>query len=241
MVANTITGCYSGIEVVQGSPVIGLQDEEDSDNILSTNTYGIRCNGTGTPEIRNNQIMSNFIGMVATNGAAPDMGTNGTTDAGNNTLTGNNICIANLNASGTLHAQGNFFGEAEGCPAPTCTYGSVDVANWLCTEPAGIEVAMGPLEPRGFRLLGAGPNPMSGAGKIYFSLEDGQARVHGQVFDISGRIVRDLGETVAGPGTHVLDWDGRSDVGIPVRNGIYFVRVKATNGFQGTTKVLVTR
>jgi hypothetical protein len=240
MVANTISGCYNGIEIVGGSPVIGQQDDEDSDNILSTNTYGILCSG-GTPVIRNNQITSNFVGVVATNGAAPDMGTNGTTDAGNNTLTGNNICIANLNGSGTLDAQGNFFGEAVGCPGPTCTYGSVDVDNWQCTEPAGVQVAMGPLEPKGFRLLGAGPNPMAGAGKIYFSLEDGEARVHGQVFDISGRVVRDLGETVAGRGTHVLDWDGRSDVGNPVQSGIYFVRVKATNGFQGTTKVLVTR
>lgn len=247
MTGNTISHCRNGIEVHQASPSIGLAGEEDSDNILQANFTAILCdgtNGTSAPVIRNNQITSyNTYGVVANHAASPNLGTTGSggVDPGDNTLTNSySWCIANY-WTGTVSAEGNFFGESEGCPAPTCTYGGVDATNWLCTEPVGAEVAMGPLEPKGFHLLGAGPNPMTGAGKIYFSLEDGQARVHGQVFDISGRRVRDLGETVAGPGTHVLDWDGRSDVGIPVRSGIYFVRVEATNGFQGTTKVLVTR
>lgn len=239
---NTITGCSSGIEVQLGSPSIGLANDEDSDNIISSNTYGIKCDNTGAPVIRNNQITSNTIGVVATNSAAPNLGTGTGTNAGKNTLTGNAYyCVANLNSSGTLSAEGNFFGESAGCPAPTCTYGSVDAANWLCTEPAGADMAKVLSEPRGLRLLGAGPNPMTGAGKIFFSLENGQARIHGQVFDVSGRVVRDLGETVVGPGSHALEWDGRSDVGSPVGTGIYFFRIEATNGFQGTTKLLVAR
>lgn len=241
MTMNTISNCNWGIQLRYGSPIIGLANDSSSDNIIQSNGTGIMCDSTAAPTIRNNQIKSNGYGVVAQHQADPDMGTN-STHQGKNTLTDNTYyCILNRNTSGTLSAEYNFFGTEAGCPPPGCTSGNVDFTNWLCTEPASVEMTRVLAEPRGLRLLGAGPNPMTGSGKIFFSLEDGQARLHGQVFDVSGRVVRDLGEVVVGPGTHVFEWDGRSDVGNPVRSGIYFVRIKATNGFQGTTKLLVAR
>lgn len=42
------------------------------------------------------------------------------------------------------------------------------------------------------------------------------------ILDARGRVVRNLGNRVLPPGTSVLKWDGRDDLGSPVGSGVYF-------------------
>jgi flagellar hook assembly protein FlgD len=45
------------------------------------------------------------------------------------------------------------------------------------------------------------------------------------VFDVSGRLVRKLGNGTFAAGSHVLEWDGRDGAGAPSAAGVYFVRL----------------
>jgi flagellar hook assembly protein FlgD len=81
---------------------------------------------------------------------------------------------------------------------------------------------------------------MLGAGEIRFSLAEGIARFDLALFDLSGRLVRDLGGYEVAPGSHHVHWDGRSESGQEMPTGVYFVRVTGV-GISETSKVLVRR
>ena len=48
------------------------------------------------------------------------------------------------------------------------------------------------------------------------------------VFDLSGRLVRELAEYRPGLGRSILSWDGRDANGSNVRTGVYFIRIQAS-------------
>ncbi|WP_397546138.1 S8 family serine peptidase [Rhodothermus marinus] len=50
--------------------------------------------------------------------------------------------------------------------------------------------------------------------------------VHLTIYDLLGRRVRRLVDGVPGTGRHTITWDGRSDAGIEVASGLYFVRLE---------------
>ncbi len=79
--------------------------------------------------------------------------------------------------------------------------------------------------------LGVGPNPSRGDVNIAFEVP-GTTQVRARVYDVRGRIVRDLGERSFTPGRHLVSWDGRDDAGGRVSDGVYFARVEA-----GTTQL----
>jgi flagellar hook assembly protein FlgD len=60
---------------------------------------------------------------------------------------------------------------------------------------------------------GAHPNPSGGNTTLYFSLAE-KMRVHLAVFDLRGRLVRELVDEDRGPGAHAVAWDGRDAEGI---------------------------
>ncbi len=87
--------------------------------------------------------------------------------------------------------------------------------------------------PTNFYLTQNFPNPFSANGtfgnpetQIKFHLEREQ-RVRLRIFDVSGRLVRRLGERVYGPGEHVVNWNGRDEEGVTVASGIYFYELLA--------------
>jgi hypothetical protein len=45
------------------------------------------------------------------------------------------------------------------------------------------------------------------------------------IFDVSGRLVRELARSQAVPGTHRVRWDGRDEVGRSSAAGVYFLRL----------------
>ena len=68
------------------------------------------------------------------------------------------------------------------------------------------------------------PQPASGVIKIQFDLPS-HARVKVEVFDVQGRLVRDLPAMELAAGSQVVTWDGKDAKGKSVSTGMYFVRV----------------
>jgi outer membrane protein assembly factor BamB len=103
----------------------------------------------------------------------------------------------------------------------------------------GEEVLAGPVQVSVERVvaalqLGASPNPLRVGSRLEFAAPAGVS-VSLRIYDASGRLVRDLfSGTSSGSGRVV--WDGRSDAGVPVASGVYFVRLTA-GGEVATRKV----
>ena len=68
-------------------------------------------------------------------------------------------------------------------------------------------------------------NPSVGFARLAYVVPEGEQgeSVIG-VFDVAGRMVRELDRGVRGPGRYELSWDGRDASGNSMRNGAYFVK-----------------
>ncbi|MGH7724407.1 MAG: FlgD immunoglobulin-like domain containing protein [Candidatus Eiseniibacteriota bacterium] len=88
-----------------------------------------------------------------------------------------------------------------------------------------------------FSLERAVPNPVAGDVQIHYTLA-APTSAHLRVYDVAGRLVKDLvdGPETAGP--HDVVWDGRTDAGRKVPAGIYFYRLDA-GGWHGENKLIV--
>jgi hypothetical protein len=88
-----------------------------------------------------------------------------------------------------------------------------------------------------FVLLPARPNPLVATSTIEFELaETRSARL--AIYDVTGQRVRLLVDELLAAGRQRVTWDGRSDFGAPVANGIYFARVQA-GSFRASTRIVV--
>ncbi len=74
--------------------------------------------------------------------------------------------------------------------------------------------------------LSSFPNPFNPSTTIAYELPEWSA-ARLCLFDASGRLVRTLAESEAGPGTHSTVWDGRDDQGRTLPSGVYFCRLDA--------------
>ncbi|MBN1542123.1 T9SS type A sorting domain-containing protein [candidate division KSB1 bacterium] len=93
--------------------------------------------------------------------------------------------------------------------------------------------------PQQFELLPVYPNPFNPGTVVRFRL--GRDRqVTARIFDVRGRLVRQLAEERFDAGVHELSWDGRDDRGRVVAGGLYVVRV-ATPDQQQTQKMVLLR
>jgi hypothetical protein len=80
----------------------------------------------------------------------------------------------------------------------------------------------------------AHPNPFRTRSDVRFSLP-GPETVDVTVFDVSGRLLRNLHSGRLDSGVHDVSWDGRDRAGRRVAGGVYYVRVRSA------TRDLVTR
>ncbi len=90
-----------------------------------------------------------------------------------------------------------------------------------------------------FALHRAYPNPVSSRTTINYSIGS-NVNVNLNVYDITGREVRNLVNTMQTPGTYKIQWDGRDNRGELVSNGTYFYRLIA-GSFSDGDKLIVIR
>lgn len=83
------------------------------------------------------------------------------------------------------------------------------------------------------------PNPARGSTSITFGNAVDQA-VSLEIYDVAGRLVRTLHRSPTHAGVFKLPWDLRSNAGVSVGTGIYFVRMSA-GMFHQTVRMVVIR
>jgi hypothetical protein len=83
------------------------------------------------------------------------------------------------------------------------------------------------------------PNPLRGRSRVQF-VTPRATSVRLEVFDVLGRRVRGLVQASLPAGTHLSHWDGTDDRGMPVAQGVYFLRL-SNNHDVVTRRVTVLR
>ncbi len=97
-----------------------------------------------------------------------------------------------------------------------------------------------PVNPAGFVLHAATPNPFNPTTTLSFDLPS-EETVTLRVFDLQGRLIRTLINHEARiAGRSAAQWDGRDDTGRQVASGTYFYRVEA-DGHTATGRVTMVR
>jgi len=100
--------------------------------------------------------------------------------------------------------------------------------------------APGPLAPPSEdRLLSVRPNPTGGQVRFDYSLGRPTSVVL-QLYDVTGRLIRSMGETAAIPGAHSLVWDGNVEGGRPCPSGVYLYSWRA-GGKEAKGRIVKTR
>jgi hypothetical protein len=90
-----------------------------------------------------------------------------------------------------------------------------------------------------FKLNSLYPNPSSERLFANYRLSNA-ADLSMQIFDVNGRLVRTVIESAQLAGEHTLVWDGKSDRGNEVANGVYFCRFVA-NDYVETKQIVWLR
>ena len=80
------------------------------------------------------------------------------------------------------------------------------------------------------------PNPFNPTTTIPFDIVKSD-RVNLSVYNIKGEMVRTLVNSNLNPGSYEVRWDGRSESGINMSAGMYFIELKGTN-FRETNKMI---
>jgi hypothetical protein len=81
------------------------------------------------------------------------------------------------------------------------------------------------------------PNPSPSHISLAFDL-DSAGRAQVQVFDVAGRLVRNLLDASLESGPHKVDWDGRDDAGGLEPAGIYFYRLSLNGKTSATNRAI---
>ncbi len=119
-------------------------------------------------------------------------------------------------------------------------------AEWDGRKAAGAEVAallQAAQLPQTLALSPSYPNPYAvsknTAARIPYALP-AESEVRLQIYDVLGRLTRELLHARQTAGTHEAFWDGRNELGGQVTSGIYFVVLNAGKQVK-TQKIVVTR
>jgi len=198
-----------------------------------------RGNGNHVAEPNEEVLLVIALGNLGEDSAAAVQGTLRSSD-------GNSLVSDSVAGFGTIpaHAQASNSGHpyavriaaqpSESLAQFALAYTATDVSGVLYfTLPLGnVTGVLTPTEARASSFtLGAYPNPTRAAPGIRYGLP-WPAQVELGVFDISGRLVRNLVQTRDVAGRHELRWDGCDAAGRAVGAGIYFLRLNAVDAGQ---------
>jgi subtilisin family serine protease len=111
----------------------------------------------------------------------------------------------------------------------------------------GISENASPDIPRQFRLRQNYPNPFNPSTTIVFDIPT-SAQIHLEIYDVGGRRIRTLLNSVKAAGVHRIKWDGKNEAGLPVASGIYVYHLRAipsgkaaVKAFKQSRKLLLIR
>ena len=80
------------------------------------------------------------------------------------------------------------------------------------------------------------PNPSKDI--FYFEIKrPGNAQVTISIFDLTGRLIRQIKTNTSWDSSEPLIWDGRSATGVEAENGLYIAQVRS-GGSSGTIKII---
>ncbi len=108
----------------------------------------------------------------------------------------------------------------------------------LSKNPAGIHEPEATIISE-FRLSQNYPNPFNPTTTIRYSLNQTSA-INLSIYDVTGRLIKMLGNTQQSPGAHSVHWNGIDDQGSPVNTGVYFCRLEV-GALSQTIKMLYLR
>lgn len=110
--------------------------------------------------------------------------------------------------------------------------------NWYSYE--GLQMATGDeiSIPDEFSLDQNYPNPFNPSTTITFDLSE-DANVKIAIYDMTGRLIRELVNQTMTIGSKTISWDGKDDRGNPVSGGIYFYKLQAVDFTQTRKMVLM--
>ncbi|HET6349756.1 MAG TPA: S8 family serine peptidase [Candidatus Krumholzibacteria bacterium] len=212
-------------------------------NLIESSSTGINCGNEATPTIEGNTIKLNANGVIAAFDANPFLGLS--PESGNNTFALSSSYHVRNYTSTTIYAENNCWNVNTGTCAPKAAKiaGDVDVDYpQCCTVSSSMLVQLDPKETPKKVATGIKsivPNPFNPQTTIYYGLASSGA-VEIRVFDVGGRLVRELVNGVKNAGVHQVVWDGTDRRGSPTASGIYFVRMVA-GGKSFTRKMVLLK
>jgi hypothetical protein len=96
-----------------------------------------------------------------------------------------------------------------------------------------------PATTAGFQVFHNFPNPFNPTTSIsYLIPQDGEVAI--RIYDVRGRIVREIVNERENAGPHVVRWDGRDERLAPAPSGVYFVRIAFKDATR-TSKILLLK
>jgi hypothetical protein len=84
------------------------------------------------------------------------------------------------------------------------------------------------------------PNPARSSSRIEYEIAE-RGRVQLSVYDVAGRLVREVVDGDLDAGLHTTRWDGRDRSGRPVAAGVYFAKLETSRGRPDAVKMIVVR
>jgi subtilisin family serine protease len=113
-------------------------------------------------------------------------------------------------------------------------------------NPSEVELLLGTSSheiPKEFALNQNYPNPFNSETNIRIAIPDRQGEntmVKISIYEVLGKLVRELVNDELMPGEHEIKWDGRNQIGETVPSGVYFYTM-TTGDFRATKKMIVIR
>ncbi len=123
------------------------------------------------------------------------------------------------------HSTGINFCYYRQRPATAANFASGLALRYTTGAPGYTGVNEAPTDAETQLLLRNEPNPWSGATTIRFQLAQPQP-VQLRVFDVDGRLVRQLYQGALAAGQHALEWSGAGEGGEPLPAGVYYYRLE---------------
>jgi hypothetical protein len=219
---NTIYGLY----LKDSSPSLSCLGDA-THNTFSYSTYGIYCTKQCNSVFHWNKVVKNTFGVFIDRAATPDFGN--VQSQGNNKIEKDALGVYEMksdNTSYTVPARGNWWGM----DGPQ-VIGNIDAGGALTTDPMnGYERREAPgasVLPKSIA-ASSFPNPFNASAEIRFSLPE-QTQVSVAIYDISGRLVKELVSGEYPAGEHAVVWHGTNAYGVRVTSGVYLYSLSTSS------------